>query len=51
MPEVTYERSLPVEEAMHPGTLLAYEMNGEVSRRCIAILCVWWSRAGTGRAR
>ena len=28
-PEVTYERSLPVEKAMHPDTLLAYEMNGE----------------------
>ena len=27
--EVTYERSLPVEKAMHPDTLLAYEMNGE----------------------
>ena len=26
---VTYERSLPVEKAMHPDTLLAYEMNGE----------------------
>jgi DMSO/TMAO reductase YedYZ molybdopterin-dependent catalytic subunit len=28
-PEVTYERSLPLEKAMHPDTLLAYEMNGE----------------------
>ena len=28
--EVTYERSLPIEKAMHPDTLLAYEMNGEV---------------------
>ncbi len=28
-PDVTYERSLPVEKAMHPDTLLAYEMNGE----------------------
>ncbi len=29
-PELTYERSLPVAKAMHPDTLLAYEMNGEV---------------------
>ena len=28
-PEVTYERSLPVKKAMHPDTLLVYEMNGE----------------------
>jgi DMSO/TMAO reductase YedYZ molybdopterin-dependent catalytic subunit len=28
-PEVTYERSLPIAKAMHPDTLLAYEMNGE----------------------
>jgi DMSO/TMAO reductase YedYZ molybdopterin-dependent catalytic subunit len=28
-PEVTYERALPLEKAMHPDTLLAYEMNGE----------------------
>ena len=28
-PEVAYERSLPVAKAMHPDTLLAYEMNGE----------------------
>ena len=27
--EVTYERSLPVSKALHPDTLLAYEMNGE----------------------
>lgn len=27
--EVTYERSLPLAKAMHPDTLLAYEMNGE----------------------
>ena len=27
-PEVTYERSLPLAKAMHPDTLLAYEMNG-----------------------
>ena len=27
--EVTYERSLPLQKAMHPDTLLAYEMNGE----------------------
>ena len=29
-PDVTYERSIPVQKAMHPDTLLAYEMNGEV---------------------
>ena len=28
-PEVTYERSLPLDKALHPDTLLAYEMNGE----------------------
>ena len=28
-PEVTYERSLPIAKAIHPDTLLAYEMNGE----------------------
>jgi DMSO/TMAO reductase YedYZ molybdopterin-dependent catalytic subunit len=28
-PEVTYERALPLEKALHPDTLLAYEMNGE----------------------
>ena len=28
-PEVTYERSLPVDKALHPDTILAYEMNGE----------------------
>ena len=28
-PDVTYERSLPIAKAMHPDTLLAYEMNGE----------------------
>ena len=28
-PEVTYERSLPIAKAVHPDTLLAYEMNGE----------------------
>ena len=28
-PEVTYERSLPIAKALHPDTLLAYEMNGE----------------------
>ena len=28
-PDVTYERSIPVDKAMHPDTLLAYEMNGE----------------------
>ena len=28
-PEVTYERSLPIGKAMHPDTMLAYEMNGE----------------------
>ncbi len=28
-PEVTYERSLTLAKAMHPDTLLAYEMNGE----------------------
>ncbi len=27
--EVTYERSLPIAKALHPDTLLAYEMNGE----------------------
>ncbi|MQF70068.1 sulfite oxidase [SAR202 cluster bacterium AD-804-J14_MRT_500m] len=27
-PDVTYERSLPMSKAMHPDTLLAYEMNG-----------------------
>jgi DMSO/TMAO reductase YedYZ molybdopterin-dependent catalytic subunit len=27
--EVTYERALPLAKAMHPDTLLAYEMNGE----------------------
>jgi DMSO/TMAO reductase YedYZ molybdopterin-dependent catalytic subunit len=27
--EVTYERSLPLSKALHPDTLLAYEMNGE----------------------
>jgi len=27
-PEVTYERSLPIAKALHPDTLLAYEMNG-----------------------
>ena len=29
-PDVTYQRSLPIQKAMHPDTLLAYEMNGEV---------------------
>ena len=28
-PEVAYQRSIPVQKAMHPDTLLAYEMNGE----------------------
>ena len=28
-PEVTYERALPLDKALHPDTLLAYEMNGE----------------------
>ncbi len=28
-PDVSYERSLPVDKATHPDTLLAYEMNGE----------------------
>ena len=28
-PEVTYERSLPIDKARHPDTMLAYEMNGE----------------------
>ena len=28
-PDVTYERSLPLDKALHPDTLLAYEMNGE----------------------
>jgi len=28
-PEVTYERSLPIAKAIHPDTLLAYQMNGE----------------------
>ena len=28
-PDVTYERSLPIQKAMHGDTLLAYEMNGE----------------------
>src|SRR6266511_2968210 len=28
-PEVAYQRALPVAKAMHPDTLLAYEMNGE----------------------
>jgi DMSO/TMAO reductase YedYZ molybdopterin-dependent catalytic subunit len=28
--EVTYERSLPAAKAMHPDTLLAYAMNGEL---------------------
>jgi len=27
-PEVTYERALPLAKALHPDTLLAYEMNG-----------------------
>ena len=27
--EVTYERSLPMKKALHPDTILAYEMNGE----------------------
>lgn len=27
--EVTYERSLPMAKALHPDTMLAYEMNGE----------------------
>jgi DMSO/TMAO reductase YedYZ molybdopterin-dependent catalytic subunit len=27
--DVTYERSLPLAKALHPDTLLAYEMNGE----------------------
>jgi DMSO/TMAO reductase YedYZ molybdopterin-dependent catalytic subunit len=27
--EITYERSLPIAKALHPDTLLAYEMNGE----------------------
>ena len=29
-PEVTYQRSLPIQKAAYPDTLLAYEMNGEV---------------------
>jgi len=29
-PDLAYERSLPIQKAMHPDTLLAYEMNGEV---------------------
>ncbi len=29
-PDVTYQRSLPIKKALHPDTLLAYEMNGEV---------------------
>ncbi len=29
-PDLAYERSLPIEKAMHPDTLLAYEMNGEL---------------------
>jgi DMSO/TMAO reductase YedYZ molybdopterin-dependent catalytic subunit len=28
-PEVTYERALPLDKALHPDTLLAFEMNGE----------------------
>ena len=28
-PDVTYERSLPIAKALHPDTMLAYEMNGE----------------------
>ena len=28
--EVTYERSLPMEKALHPDTMLAWEMNGEL---------------------
>jgi len=28
--DLAYERSLPIAKAMHPDTLLAYEMNGEV---------------------
>ena len=28
-PDVTYERSLPLDKALHPDTLLAYEMNGK----------------------
>ena len=28
-PDVTYERSLPIAKALHPDTLLAYDMNGE----------------------
>ena len=27
--EVTYERSLPMDKALHPDTMLAWEMNGE----------------------
>ena len=32
-PDVTYERSLPLQKATHPDTLLAYEMNGEALPR------------------
>ena len=28
-PDVAYERSLPIQKAMHTDTILAYEMNGE----------------------
>ena len=28
--EVTYERSLPMEKVLHPDTMLAWEMNGEM---------------------
>ena len=28
--DLTYRRSLPMEKALHPDTLLAYEMNGEL---------------------
>ena len=45
--EVTYERSLPLAKALHPDTLLAYEMNGEPCPCITAFRCGCWCRAGT----
>ena len=44
--EVTYERALPLAKALHPDTLLAYEMNGAPLPPLHGFPCVSSSPAG-----
>ena len=41
-----FQRSIPIAKALHPATLLAYEMNGQTLPSSTAFRCAWLCPAG-----